>query len=447
MGLDGTKRRTLKFPFQGYHTKLWGSTGLPPQLVGPIDEKKIPIDIIGAQTTVSRNTGFPAARRILRKSEENHIALAPNIRRILEDTDWGSNFLTTKNSFSGGSAEYTSYRRIGSPTAGYTRAHYFNGRMLPTTSPNSPTNVLWPTLTPADVLTMNIAGTTAISRTLPNNPVFDAATALGELREGLPHVPFAKMVKKNHSALNSVKGSGDEYLNLAFGWLPLLSDIQTFASTVIKSHDLIKSYEDGAGKHIYRRYDFPDVTSTEIRSVKTGVPPSPTGHPELYITSTGTETTVRRTTTKMWFSACYTYALLPGDSQRERLLRDYQIARKLYGFEPNWGTVWNLIPFSWAADWFANTGDMVNNLVNIGKDGLVIRWAYIMRHDVIEDTHVHSGVNFVDNGNTGPITAKYSTESKRRVKATPYGFGLNWKDFSPKQLAILAALGITRIPS
>ena len=444
MGLDGTKKRILKFDFPGYQTALWGSIGIPPVLYGPIDEKKLPIDIIGAQTTVSRNTGFPAARRILRKSEEDHITLAPNIRHILEDTDWGSNFLTTKNSFSGGSADYTSYRRVGTPP---TRAHYFSGRMLPTTPPNSPSNIFWPKLTPADISTMNIAGATAISRTLPNNPVFDAATALGELREGLPHVPFRSMVRGSHSIRGSVKGSGDEFLNLTFGWLPLLSDITAFATTVAKSHDLIKKYEDGAGKHIYRRYDFPEVTSTEIVSVKTGVPPSPTGHSELYLSSTGTETTIRRTTTKMWFSACYTYALLPGNSQRERLLRDYQIARKLFGVEPNWGTVWNLIPFSWAADWFANTGDIVNNLVNIGKDGLVIRWAYIMRHDVIEDTHTHSGVTFWDGTRTGPITARYSTESKRRVKATPYGFGLNWSDFSPKQLAILAALGITRIPS
>jgi len=443
MGLDGSKKRILKFDFPGYHTRSSAAPGLGKPLV-PIDEKHLPVDIIGAQTTVSRNTGFPAARRILRKSEEEHIPLAPNIRRILEDTDWGSNFLTTKNSFTGGTTVSEHFATIGSPP---TRSHWFRGAHLPTTPPASPSSIMWPSLTPADILTMNVAGTTAISRTLPNNPVFDAATALGELREGLPHVPFRSMVRGSHKALDSVKGSGNEFLNLTFGWLPLLSDIQSFAKTVINSHELIKAYEDGAGKHIYRRYDFPDVVTIDVPTVRTNVPLVPSGHPELFVTSTGNETILRRTTTKMWFSACYTYALLPGNSQRERLLRDYQIARKLFGFEPNWGTVWNLIPFSWAADWFANTGDMVNNLVNIGKDGLVIRWAYIMRQDLIEDVHTHSGAIYKDSGSTGPVTATFSTQSKRRVKATPYGFGLNWKDFSPKQLAILAALGITRVPS
>ncbi len=35
-------------------------------------------------------------------------------------------------------------------------------------------------------------------------------------------------------------------------------------------------------------------------------------------------------------------------------------------------------------------------------------------------------------------------ETKQRLRATPYGFGLSWDGFSPEQLAILASLGITR---
>jgi hypothetical protein len=31
------------------------------------------------------------------------------------------------------------------------------------------------------------------------------------------------------------------------------------------------------------------------------------------------------------------------------------------------------------------------------------------------------------------------------VKASPFGFGLTWKDFDPFQLSILGALGLNRL--
>jgi hypothetical protein len=36
-------------------------------------------------------------------------------------------------------------------------------------------------------------------------------------------------------------------------------------------------------------------------------------------------------------------------------------------------------------------------------------------------------------------------ERKYRVRASPFGFGLTWKDFDPFQLSILGALGVSRL--
>jgi hypothetical protein len=44
---------------------------------------------------------------------------------------------------------------------------------------------------------------------------------------------------------------------------------------------------------------------------------------------------------------------------------------------------------------------------------------------------------------TGPVSWTFRTVYNRRVKAHPYGFGLTDANLSPRQLAILAALGMT----
>jgi hypothetical protein len=54
----------------------------------------------------------------------------------------------------------------------------------------------------------------------------------------------------------------------------------------------------------------------------------------------------------------------------------------------------------------------------------------------------HTGLN----GVSGPppnLENRFSV--KRRREANPFGFGIGWEDLSPTQLAITAALGITRL--
>lgn len=42
------------------------------------------------------------------------------------------------------------------------------------------------------------------------------------------------------------------------------------------------------------------------------------------------------------------------------------------------------------------------------------------------------------------FTQEFTTELKYRKAGTPYGFEIDWPEFSAKQLAILGALGISR---
>jgi hypothetical protein len=60
------------------------------------------------------------------------------------------------------------------------------------------------------------------------------------------------------------------------------------------------------------------------------------------------------------------------------------------------------------------------------------------------ETQAKHGRSGVRNG----VSVSFQTKVKKRLRATPYGFGLdpNWSDFTDRQLSILGALGITRAP-
>jgi len=68
----------------------------------------------------------------------------------------------------------------------------------------------------------------------------------------------------------------------------------------------------------------------------------------------------------------------------------------------------------------------------------------MMAHVVIRDTYLLDGVVLKD-GSGGPLSQTFVTEVKKRVKATPYGFGLDPDAYTGRQKAILAALGISRV--
>lgn len=128
---------------------------------------------------------------------------------------------------------------------------------------------------------------------------------------------------------------------------------------------------------------------------------------------------------------------------------------KLLGAEPDLNTIWQLAPWSWAVDWFSNASQFVTNLQNYLNFGSILRYGYVMETTTVTDTfYAGAKTGIVLNPddwrvlNTPPYPAitpvTLRTTVKKRVKANPFGFGISWEGLSPIQLAIAAALGITR---
>ncbi len=287
-------------------------------------------------------------------------------------------------------------------------------------------------MNPYDTLSdteLDAHGTTAISRILPTNPSFDLATLLGELRaEGIPRMPDFVTREKVLRA----KSAGDRYLEYEFGWAPLVRGIRDFADTVTRSDDIVRSYQENANIAFSRRYDFPLLEENHAGPMTFGSVPSSGGQ-----WGSGGRHQSRRQ--EKWFEAEFVYYLPTGTSINDKFRRYGSYARKLYGVDLTPEILWNLAPWSWAADWFANTGDVLHNISNMGVDGLVMRHAYMMCHTskITSDSAKHNG--------TGSSCTRVSiVEYKQRRPGTPYGFGLSYEGLSLKQKAIVAALGISK---
>jgi hypothetical protein len=287
----------------------------------------------------------------------------------------------------------------------------------------------WTPPGPVSGLSLIASGTTAIARCEPTNPAFSLSQAIGEAREGMPTVIGTQSWR---ARTLKAREAGGEYLNYQFGWVPLVSDIRGFASAVKNSHKIVHSYKKQAAHKIKRSYHFPDVSGSQFWEGSFFMNPA---HAFL----SGNEFQYR--TSELWFDGCFKYYLNMGSTILDKFDRYNSYANRILGIDLTPETLWNLAPWSWAADWFANTGDVIHNISALGRDGLVMQYGYIMSHQRLE-THRHATVN--DGYPWVPCSQTVIDDVKQRLPATPYGFGVDLNSLTAKQTAILVALGLSR---
>jgi len=294
---------------------------------------------------------------------------------------------------------------------------------------------------------LDALGATAISRVAPNNPVAGLTAALTELkRDGLPHLPAITSNWEDRTRI--AKNLGNEYLNVQFGYLPLAHDASDFGSTVSHAHSVIEQYKRGIGKPIRRTFHFDDIHTSSETIINTAAYPHVWGlSSDWYNISAGASTGVliqrTETTRKQWFSGCFTY-YFPDEILGSKKLADLAILGKQLGLEPSPELLWQVAPWSWAVDWFSNTGDVITNWTRFHEDGLIMRYGYMMEHTICKITYTLLGARATGGVNLPVSDVTSVVETKVRRKANPYGFGVSWNGLSTFQASILAAIGISR---
>jgi hypothetical protein len=287
-------------------------------------------------------------------------------------------------------------------------------------------------------------GTIGYDRYKPGSSDANVGQFIGELRE-IPTIPKTlKHLKRDFDARKPSlmkdfrRSFASDYLNIHFGWVPFLSDLRKIVKTSYDKSKIVSQLARDNGRPIRRRGPISDETSVqEVVTTGTGFPPVIPPISSLFFTGNWKKTVTTETTESYWFSARFRYYIPDFGS----LQWQERFIQRLYGTNVSPELVYNLVPWTWAIDWFTNIGSTMSNFSPNMAENLTNDYAFVMEHRRVRETTV---VEF--NTLTGPKSCSISIlrESKFRWYASPFGFGLTWSGFSPKQLAILAALGLSR---
>lgn len=390
---------------------------------------------------LTRNGNLPRGQ--VKTLDENHFSELKSFSKFEFHGDIGGDFELTRQ---GTLCEHSQTAIWGDhvdPTFPTIWRHYdYRGAVYPL-APSS-----WVMPSHSGLTDLNAKGASLISLAKPTNNVANLATDLVEARaQGLPVLPGVAAWKDR---TNLAKAAGSEYLNKEFGWVPLASDIRDASYAAANAHKIIKSYEQNSGKLVRRRVELPIETTETWSSAGTAAP--------YFVRSDADNTCIvdssqpqgqifqcDRTYKRTWFSGAFTYHLPIGWGSRFGLVDAAAKAGPLLGIELTPEVVWNAVPWTWALDWVSNIGDCISNTSDMIVDGLVIKYGYVMEHYVSSRTYYYIGTGKykpVGGVVVSPVTLFY--ETKRRRRASPFGFGLSWSGFTPRQIAITLALGITR---
>jgi hypothetical protein len=260
------------------------------------------------------------------------------------------------------------------------------------------------------------------------------------MNEGLPTVIGLQAAKKP-----GAKSASGEYLNYEFGIAPIISDFKSLGSSFLQQEKILGQLARDSGKQVRRRFEFniqPDqiVSSTETPNSQVFTNASNA----WYSPAQGTGTLVRvvKKNTRRWFEGAFTYHLAESEGIN-KIVRRAQEAERLYGLSPDLADAWNLLPWSWLSDWALNTGDVIQNFVSASQFGLVMPYGYMMEETIVEYQYTLKGLSIP--WAPSEVSLRYSDTIKKRVQASPFGFGVTWDGLNTFQKTILAALGISRL--
>lgn len=286
-------------------------------------------------------------------------------------------------------------------------------------------------------------GSTAIARCSPINPAYDVGLGIGELmKDRLPSLPIVHNWQKG---VQAAKQAGGDYLSTQFGWLPLINSMEEMGDSVIKSDDIIKQYQAQDGARWYREYDY-DVTETIREEAITGYPQIQVDHGNPFKAVSPSKGVVsHKVRRKVWFRGLFTMKPHYLEQTWDNIVEGAGEFRRAAGLDLTPDLVWELTPWSWAIDWFSNVGDVLTNITNFQANGLVLRYGYIMEEILHEQVGRLDTCALLDAESRGGPSAIVRTTNKRRIPASPYGFGVSWDELSSFQASIVAALGISRL--
>lgn len=297
----------------------------------------------------------------------------------------------------------------------------FGGVFNPTIATNYPVlnwgNVAMPG-TPGDIPSDTASITQVAARTNPGKPSIDLPVFLGEMRD-LPH-----LVKETGDFLLGRRGSFNG-LSWTFGWEPLLRDLGkmiNFTDVAEKRfQELNRLHKRGIRRNqtVFERSIIGTSTNMVLNSDNNCVVRGDVSH---------------TTTFKKWVSISWKPSPVP--SYDSAAIRD-QAWKSTLGLSARPKIIWDLMPWSWLVDWFANVGDFLqasdNSVAVIGSSCVMLKKTMV---GSVKITSTTSGLSCTD--------GSWYKKTMNRLPNPGIGLDASIPVLTGRQLSILGGLATSR---
>lgn len=230
--------------------------------------------------------------------------------------------------------------------------------------------------------------TKLLAKTNPSKPEVSLPAFLGELKD-LPH----QIYDKGRKALSSGSSLGNR-----FGILPMVSDVlkmfRLSSAVDKKAVELRNMYKNGGAQ---RKRELSRTSLSSSYPVR-----------EFGLDFQCTDVTTQR----VWGTCFWKPVVVPGHFTRGVEVNRAYVSRLLLGISEDKDLtgyardVWELIPFSWLADWFGNVGDYLD--ATQGSNLFSANRICLMAHTTTTRTLTGHGASVV-----------LRLDTKERVPATP----------------------------
>jgi len=242
--------------------------------------------------------------------------------------------------------------------------------------------------------------------------------------------------------LEEARAAADDYLAYIFGVRPTVSSLDALAESLTRS----RRHAETISRHGTRRYRRRKTVRYLNRSASSLAPPH-----TIYVGTgnqfQGSIHLFRSSTQRIWWSGAFRMTPSYTDDWLGRCSSFFHEVDYLTGLGLDVRAAWDLIPFSFMADWFANTGDFLEARQIIADYNVVSEYGYIMCHTRQERQQIALGGIRV--GISPPVLQPVSVlstevrETKRRDACKAFGFETDFSGLNAFQWSALTALGLS----
>lgn len=248
------------------------------------------------------------------------------------------------------------------------------------------------------------------------------------------------------------KKASDHFVNHNFGWVPFVKDLSNLCDNVIKVDSRIDHLMANNGDWHRRKAILVNNSETvkiyEDTGYHVGVYPTNTTYLQSCLTGPPTVQTWRNKWSYAEGVGSFRYYqpyLDQRSPESQGMLGPLRRQLALHGARLTPANIYRAVPWTWLLDWVSDSGHVVNAINDWAVDGLVAKYLYLVHHQILTYSYKQITPFNAASGGTQTLNWDRVIDVKQRKEAeSPFGFGVHWDDLSPKQLAILGALGILR---